>query len=272
MSLQAKITATAGFLQDAPPGETKDVFEDIKVLVEDDEDLINGLQSAFAQYNIDQLVTVTLPGVSKPTVLSKFNQLAPNRFFDLELGKSFTLEHKSLHIGTVEDYETPSDVIGSIILDVKHYVSEHYPDPAAYGVHPQSDDELAIVIVGTKFSPGNFWNGKWKSTYIVNLTTGSLKGTVSVDVHYFEDGNVRFKSSASTDSSFNPSQTLTIIQSISSSERKYQEELNKQFAGLSDGVFKSLRRQLPVTRSKIEWGKSIGTYRLGQDIGGGRSK
>ena len=60
-----------------------------------------------------------------------------------------------------------------------------------------------------------------------------------------------------------------IVRQIASVEKKYQEDLNKAFGSLSEGAFKSLRRQLPITRQKIEWEKISG-YRLGQDIGGGR--
>ena len=59
-----------------------------------------------------------------------------------------------------------------------------------------------------------------------------------------------------------------IVRQIATVEKKYQEDLNKAFGSLSEGAFKSLRRQLPITRQKIEWEKISG-YRLGQDIGGG---
>jgi hypothetical protein len=62
-----------------------------------------------------------------------------------------------------------------------------------------------------------------------------------------------------------------IVKEIAIIEKKYQEELNKGFGNLSEGAFKSLRRQLPITRQKIEWDKIAG-YRLGQDIGGGSSR
>lgn len=60
-----------------------------------------------------------------------------------------------------------------------------------------------------------------------------------------------------------------VVKQIAAAERRYQEDLNKAFASLSEGAFKALRRQLPVTRQKVEWEKISG-YRLGQDIGGGR--
>jgi capping protein alpha len=37
------------------------------------------------------------------------------------------------------------------------YVKEHFPN-AAYGVYPtENDSKLAIIIVGNKYSPNNFW-------------------------------------------------------------------------------------------------------------------
>ena len=99
------------------------------------------------------------------------------------------------------------------------------------------------------------------------------------------------------------------VRALARAERAYQEELGRGLAGLSEGAFKALRRQLPVTRQKVrppspfcyavavggrrlclaafaevvrmrlrsakrgvlqvDWEK-IGGYRLGQDIGGGR--
>jgi hypothetical protein len=53
-----------------------------------------------------------------------------------------------------------------------------------------------------------------------------------------------------------------VVKAIAAAERKYQEELNKGFTGLSEGAFKGLRRQLPVTRQKMEWEKISG-YRVG---------
>ena len=63
----------------------------------------------------------------------------------------------------------------------------------------------------------------------------------------------------------------TVVRDIALAEKKYQEELNRGFTNLSEGAFKGLRRQLPITRQKVEWDKIAG-YRLGQDIGGGSAR
>jgi capping protein alpha len=90
-------------------------------------------------------------------------------------------------------------------------------------------------------------------------------------VHYYEDGNVRLLTSKPLTASVSSGTGAGIAKEIATSEKKYQEELNRSFTSLSEGAFKALRRQLPVTRQKIEWDK-VASYRLGQDIGGGAAR
>ena len=114
-------------------------------------------------------------------------------------------------------------------------------------------------------------NGRWRSLYIYDPSSPSLAGSLKVDVHYYEDGNVRLLTNKPISASISSSSATTIVREITAAEKKYQEELNKGFNNLSEGAFKGLRRQLPITRQKIEWDKIAG-YRLGQDIGGGSTR
>lgn len=113
-------------------------------------------------------------------------------------------------------------------------------------------------------------NGRWRSLYLVDPSSSSLDGTIRVDVHYYEDGNVRLLTKKAV-AAGGASTGSAIVREISTAERKYQEDLNRGFVQLSEGTFKGLRRQLPVTRQKIEWDK-VASYRVGQDIGGGSSR
>jgi capping protein alpha len=144
------------------------------------------------------------------------------------------------------------------------YVNEHFPSQAGYGVFPQKDGTLALLVVDNKYSPQNYWNGSWKSYYVYDPSTDSINGEISVDVHYFEEGNVRLKTSKPV----SIASSRDVIKDIKAEENEYQDELNRTFVGLNEGQFKALRRQLPVTRSKMTWGKAVGNYRLGKDIGG----
>ena len=117
----------------------------------------------------------------------------------------------------------------------------------------------------------HYRNGRWRSLYILDPSSGALEGSLKVDVHYYEDGNVRLLTNKPVSSTISSVNGAGIVREISTTEKKYQEELNKGFVSLSEGAFKGLRRQLPVTRQKIEWDR-VTSYRLGQDIGGGSSR
>lgn len=114
-------------------------------------------------------------------------------------------------------------------------------------------------------------NGRWRSLYLFDPSSGALEGSVKVDVHYYEDGNVRLLTNKPVAASVSSGTGAGIAKEISAQEKRYQEELNRSFTSLSEGAFKGLRRQLPVTRQKIEWDK-VASYRLGQDIGGGSAR
>lgn len=146
---------------------------------------------------------------------------------------------------------------------ISKHVNEHYP-AATLGIFA-SGSEIHILTVSSKYSPSNFYNGRFRSHYTYSPSSNSLTGTITVDVHYYEDGNVRLL----TDKKVSESVKGDVGATIASVERRYQEELNRGFAGLSEGAFRGLRRQLPVTRVKVDWEK-IGGFRVGQDIGGGR--
>lgn len=149
------------------------------------------------------------------------------------------------------------------------YVDEHFPSTSGFGVFPQPDETIAVVIVDSKYSPKNYWNGRWRSWYLLDPNSGRVSGSIEVDVHYFEDGNVRLKtrkeigivlpSNAAND-------PLELVAKIATAESKYQDEVNHSFINLNEGSFKALRRQLPVTRSKMNWGQALGNYRLGKGM------
>jgi hypothetical protein len=47
----------------------------------------------------------------------------------------------------------------------------------------------------------------------------------------------------------------SLVDSIKASEGAYQEGLRMAYVDLAENTFKSLRRNLPITRNKIDWDK-----------------
>jgi len=58
-----------------------------------------------------------------------------------------------------------------------------------------------------------------------------------------------------------------IVKKIAQIEKQYQEEVNRALVGMNEGSFRGLRRQLPVTRQRIEWEKVRG-YSLSDNLKG----
>jgi hypothetical protein len=264
----------ASFVEGAPPGELADVVADIKTLTIDTPNIVSELAPAFEKYNEEQFATVKLPGSSQQVVISSHNSLGGGRYYDVESSSSFAFDHTTQKSSAVQSHVlegAQADLAKSTLKSVGSYVEEHFAN-AAFGVYPiESDSKIAIVIVSNKYSPNNYWNGRWRSLYIFDPASGSLDGSVKVDVHYYEDGNVRLLTNKAVNAQVSSGTGAGIAKEVAAAEKKYQEDLNKGFVSLSEGAFKGLRRQLPVTRQKIEWDKVTG-YRLGQDIGGGGSK
>lgn len=247
----------------------------MKTLVGDETSVVRELIPAIKRYNKEQLIAVKLPGGSQKVIVSEYNEIPNDRFFDVEARCSFAFDYINQKASDVQSYVLESrqaDLVQSLIKSLSPYVADHYCSTPAYGVYPtNSDTSIALVITGNKYSPSNYWNGRWRSVYTFDPTSETLKGEIKVDVHYYEDGNVRLITTKQVESGILGSGETApeVLRAISKAEKAYQEELNRAFGQLSEGAFKNLRRQLPVTRQKIDWEK-IGSYRLGQEIGGAR--
>ncbi|KIW04179.1 uncharacterized protein PV09_04492 [Verruconis gallopava] len=264
--MSARNTALSDFIASAPPGELNNVITAIKTL-SGDPNVTSTLGPALQKYNEDQFTAVKLPGASQPVIVSSYNRLEDGRYFDVESKSSWTYDHIAQKASNVQSYvpDSPHDeLIKSLYKSLSKHVSEHYPS-ASLGIYPSSDG-VHILTVSSKYSPSNFYNGRFRSHYIYSPSSNQLRGTITVDVHYYEDGNVRLLTNKKIDETVRGD---NVAGTIAAAERKYQEELNRGFSGLSEGAFRGLRRQLPVTRVKVDWEKVSG-YRLGQDIGGTR--
>lgn len=265
----------SSFIEGAPPGELADIVADIKALTSDGDDIIPALAPAFERYNEQQLSTVKLPGGSQEVILSQYNKLDDGRYYDVESSTSFDFDHVTQKVSGVQSHPLESgnaDLIESLLKSLSAHAREHYPS-CSYGVYPvENDSAISIVLVANRYSPNNFWNGRLCATYQFPVSASTtVTGKIQVDVHYYEDGNVALNTTKPVSIPVHSLSAESIISRIAAAERDYQETLNRAFVQMADGAFKGLRRQLPITRQKVEWEK-VGGYRLGQDVAGGKGR
>lgn len=266
LSIDEKLKIASEFLLESPPGEFNDVLNDVRLLVNNDQALQEGVLPAVEKYNREQYMTVKSPGHEHEIIISEFNHIDGKRYLDPKSKEIVTVDHMRLTASDPEPFTNePSneETRAAIEIAVKAYVSDHYPH-GVYGVYSK-DNTVTICVVDNKYNPNNFWNGRWRSTW--SVSGSNLKGDVKVNVHYYEDGNVQLNTSNTFSTSIATNSDVKlfakeIIKQIEKLEGEFQTGLNSTYAQLSDNAFKSLRRALPVTKTKVDWNK-IANYKIG---------
>lgn len=228
--------------------------QDVEVLVEGNPQQLQNLQRDILETKVDHCTRVSLPHSNDKTVVSRFNRIQDNVFYHNSAVFEYDSQSNSTASTTSHEAPAASALVEELQATVAKYVAQHYPSDSAFGVFAQqSADEVAVVLVDNKFSPNNYWNGRWLGQYVVDTSSNKVTGTVALDIHYYEDGNVRLKTHKDVSETLADASAKGIAQKLASIEEDYQTQVNRTFVNLNEGPFKSLRRQLPVTRSKMDW-------------------
>ncbi|GBE83221.1 F-actin-capping protein subunit alpha [Sparassis latifolia] len=279
-----RIHAASRFLLQSPPGEINDVLNDVRNIISDDDSLQEGVLPALREYNLAQFMTVDVPGHQHQSIVSEAARLpkaeednAEDRFWDPRSRTSFQFDHLSLEASDPQptDPDAESEPFRAALESASlKYLAAHFHDGvASVFPTPGSSTRFAVQIVANKYNPANFWSGRWRSEYLVDLEERLLQGKILVNVHYYEQGNVQLSTTHSITLALPPTITPLSAQSsasklfalIEAEEGKYQTSLSDAYTEMSEKTFKGLRRALPMTRSKLDWDKVLG-YKLGAEL------
>ena len=156
------------------------------------------------------------------------------------------------------------------------YMTSNYCASSGYAVSPaggtSDDSHLTLEVYAEKSSASNCHSGSWHATYAVQVlssTSATIGGTVRLRSPEYEDmANVQLSTTHALEEVTVSARTGqdwadAVLTQVQKWERDdVQGYLAKLYDGgrMNDGMLRSMRRVLPVTRTRMDW--NMGGHRL----------
>jgi len=273
---EEKIEAAGQFLVQAPLGEYQEVRDAVSLLL-NDEDLLNKASEVLPEHlesRCAPVQTVKSPGY---ILLTEASRLDTGVYGCPRAGLAYVIDHSKMEVVSERELTEEESAQMGIEDDLRIaleketgiYINEHHDKYGKYAV-TKSGNEYHISIHSNRAQSNNFTSGVWLVKGVLKPEdedfTLSLENIVSV--HYYEDGNVQMNSATKDVFKITKSEEEKMAGEIVGTLNKfvvnYHSTISDYYLKMQDSTFKLLRRQLPITKSKIDWDK-LKVYTLAKE-------
>jgi len=257
-----KLIIAKHFIMHSPNGEIDELVKDVRSLVGKKLMTPEWEADIYAKYNKSQLVMIG------DVVCSKYNEKEKNKFVNPNKSEIVTVDPVKRSVEARDEVKQDnedsekfrSDVQSQLNAYFKKYFSADKGDAVVYA----NEGRLDIVITLKNLNLSNYWSGGWRSEYSLQEDGDSynLTGRLRVNVHYFEDGNVQLNGDYKIDpqkisKSAKEGVPKEAAKAIEKIESKFHSNFDDFYVTMHEKTFKSMRRILPKTGTKMEWRSAV---------------
>lgn len=267
---QEKAQVVRRLLKQSPPGEFQETFNDLRMLVNDDTLMYEEAAGLCATHDKDHFTRVKT-GACCEVLLTRHNELEENRFLDPQNQVSFKYDHLSRMPSDFRPHPEENEK-GELWRRAFHdalavYTSNHYPEGlCSVFVKDTAIRKIFVACIsGHRYKPSAFWNGLWISEWTFSLSPASTStevvGNIMTQAHYFEDGNMHLKVTKDVRETLlvsNEAQTAQeFVKLVKKAENEIHSGLMEEYQHINKTYLKSLRRQLPITHTTLDWERVV---------------
>ncbi|KAI9907478.1 hypothetical protein PsorP6_002891 [Peronosclerospora sorghi] len=278
---EEKLAIAQRFLLASPPGQVHEVLRDVAKLVPAHVLSDAALRDALHAYNVQVCLPVDVPDADYKILICREGEVDASHYMDPIGNRVLGFDHVKQQLVRGDVTEIPETRVSDFEKErqamqktLQSYLQFEYMHGGTAGVYV-AGTTLVVHLCTERVNLRNFWAGRWKSRWEVDLRAhpAIVKGTIELHVHYFENGNLQLQSVKDVEEEISSQERAgdlgnAILQVMKEAEDNVQTHLEEMYINMSEETFKEMRRVMPVTQTKMEW--NLHAHRTAKDLG--RSK
>lgn len=281
-----KLAVAQYFIASSPTGEITDVVKDVEKLVDDKSVLTDEQLVAFLKdYHHEQMSFAPEPqNANQSAMVCQQSLQADGRYFNPVTNQLLTFDFRQQKFTAAADSKSslPDNLErlrAAVQTALDSYANNNYKSGKVCAIAFVSEaGKVTVNISGKNVNLGSFWTGGWRSSYSVdagNAGPAALTGTIKVNVHYFEDGNVQMHSNADKKANLQISgkeqeTASAIVGAISKFETEYHANLEEMYVKMQTGTFKQMRKFYGAQKQPMNW--NLNAHAMASEMGKQASK